>query len=203
MYQQQQYHHGGYPPPQQPQQYGGAPQYGAAAPQWGSDPEILKIKQSFAAADLSRAGFLTLPQLSKTPICGVKFPLKACQLLAKTFDTNGSGKIEMDEFVQIVQFIKQMKMAFDVYDTNKSGTLSKEEVKCALQQGGFPLQPSVVYMLFVKICGGLEKQMKIEDFIVMCAFLGVMRSKFNEADTDRDGWAYMCLEQLVNYAAFT
>ena len=80
-------------------------------------------------------------------------------------DTNGDGKIDVTEFTKLVELLSArdcsidpaLLKAFELFDTDRDGLVSKEEVRSTLQASGKDLSDSEL-----EIC-------------------------FNEADTNKDG----------------
>ena len=80
-------------------------------------------------------------------------------------DTNGDGKIDVTEFTKLVELLRDrdysidpaLLKAFELFDTDRDGLVSKEEVRSTLQASGKDLSDSE------------------------------LESCFNEADTNKDG----------------
>ena len=84
------------------------------------------------------------------------------QNLFKKANTNRDGKIDVAEFTKLVELIRAMDCstllkAFELFDTDRDGLVSKEEVRSTLRASGKDLSDSEL-----EIC-------------------------FNEADTNKDG----------------
>ena len=58
-------------------------------------------------------------------------------MMIKMFDTNLTGKIEINEFGKLFEYIQQWKAMFEGFDKDRNGCLDPGEFTQALQQMGY------------------------------------------------------------------
>jgi len=194
---------GGYP--QQQQGYGSQPAgqkpVNPAAQQYYSQippSEIATLQQSFYQVDTDRSGTITAQELTRLTLGSLKgFTLETAKKLIKVFDTDGSGHVSFYEYASLHRFVITLQQAFAAFDKDRSGTLELHETVQALQQGGFYVGQQTATKVFKRFASA-PSGIKFEDFVLMCAFLGQVRSLFYTADTDRDGWIHLNLEGFMD-----
>ncbi|KAF0982471.1 hypothetical protein FDP41_011401 [Naegleria fowleri] len=194
----QQSQYGGYNPPPQ-QQYG---QYG-----YGSiyQPQIINhpLKPFFDAVDTDRSGKITWIELQKAltqpggEFTGRVFNERCARRLIKMFDKNGNGEIDFEEFVQLHQFLLQMKQGFEFVDKDKSGTLSFQEVSTALMQSGYRIGINVVQKMFNMVDVQRKGFLNFDGYIELCVFVGSIRNAFQPRDIYRNGTAMFTFDQFL------
>jgi len=90
-----------------------------------------------------------------------------------------------------------MHQAFLAYDRDRSGTIEMGEAKLAIQQGGFFLSPQTVTTVYKKFYDPKTKGLSLEQFMCLCAFLGMCRSAFYQLDQGRTGWVHLNMDQFI------
>ena len=55
------------------------------------------------------------------------------------FDQDNTGKIDLNEFNQLWNYLGQWRQIFQQYDADRSGNISQQELGSALQQMGYRL----------------------------------------------------------------
>jgi len=128
---------------------------------------------------------------------GLRFSLETAKLLIKVFDKDRSGEIEFQEYASLHKFIISMHGAFQAYDRDRSGTIDLNEALSAVQQGGFNLSPPTMNAVYRRFCPPNAKGMAMEQFMCMCAFLGMCRSAFYQLDMQHVGYIYLNLDQFI------
>lgn len=113
------------------------------------------------------------------------------------FDRNGNGEIDFDEFVQLHTYILQMKQGFEFVDTDKSGTLSLDEISRALAQSGYRIAPTVLQKVFYSLDTQKKGYLNFDGYIELCVFIGTVRGIFQPRDTMRNGVASFSFDQFL------
>ena len=57
--------------------------------------------------------------------------------MIKMFDRDNTGKIDLNEFGQLWNYLGQWRQVFNRYDVDRSGSISQQELGSALQQMGY------------------------------------------------------------------
>ena len=110
-----------------------------------TDTERQTIKQCFEELDESGDGNLDMEELGllMQRIYGFVPTAKQLQQLMDEIDTDGNGVVDMEEFISAMATVKEVKIAgdifkwrqaFDRYDTDNSGELSREELYQLVQE---------------------------------------------------------------------
>ncbi|XP_053140908.1 calpain-3 isoform X4 [Hemicordylus capensis] len=114
------------------------------------------------------------------------FALESCRSMIALMDTDGSGKINLDEFRHLWEKIKSWQKIFKRYDTDSSGTINSYEMRNAVNDGGFQLNNQLYDIITMRYA---DKNMNIEFDSFICCFVrleGMFRA-FHAFDKDGDG----------------
>ena len=57
--------------------------------------------------------------------------------MIKMFDRDNTGKIDLNEFGHLWNYLGQWRQVFNRYDIDRSGNISQQELGSALQQMGY------------------------------------------------------------------
>ena len=92
-----------------------------------SDEEIQDLRAEFTMMDSDGDGFISVAEFAKA--LGEQ-DIGAVQLLVESLDVNGDGKLDFTELLGMIVKHKSngddaKRLAFDMYDTNKDGTISR------------------------------------------------------------------------------
>ncbi|KIM31290.1 hypothetical protein M408DRAFT_64479, partial [Serendipita vermifera MAFF 305830] len=182
--------------------YGQAPQ----GPPPGADPQLW---QWFNAVDADRSNHITAPELQQALVNGdwSPFDLDTVKLLMAMFDTDRSGTIGFNEFAGLWRYIKDWQDVFRHFDRDRSGTIEGAELKAALSQFGFNLNPQLLQLLERKYVpaqgahGGYGQPPRpggitFDRFVRCCVVVRQLTEAFNRLDTQRSGWIQ------INYDTF-
>ncbi|XP_062973735.1 calpain-3 [Elgaria multicarinata webbii] len=114
------------------------------------------------------------------------FALESCRSMIALMDTDGSGKINLDEFRHLWNKIKSWQKIFKHYDTDHSGTINSYEMRNAVQDAGFHLNNQLYDIITMRYA---DRNMNIEFDSFICCFVrleGMFRA-FHAFDKDGDG----------------
>jgi len=210
---------GGYGAP--PPGGGGYGAYGGSAgfshgghqqgPPQGADPQLW---QWFTAVDVDRSGHISASELQQALVNGdwTPFDLDTVKLLMSMFDQDRSGTIAFSEFTGLWQYIKDWQNVFRHFDKDRSGSIEGEELKSALAQFGYNLNPQLLQLLERKYVLGDNKASTVpttgggygvrtggitfDRFVRCCVVVRTLTEAFNRLDTQRSGWIQ------INYDTF-
>nr|XP_009501780.1 PREDICTED: calpain-3 isoform X4 [Phalacrocorax carbo] len=114
------------------------------------------------------------------------FELESCRSMIALMDTDGSGKINFDEFRHLWNKIKSWQKIFKRYDTDHSGTINSYEMRNAVNDAGFRLNNQLYDIITMRYA---DKNMNIDFDSFICCFvrLDAMFRAFHAFDKDGDG----------------
>ncbi|XP_055990252.1 calpain-3 isoform X3 [Sorex fumeus] len=114
------------------------------------------------------------------------FTLESCRSMIALMDTDGSGRLNLQEFHHLWNKIKAWQKIFKCYDTDHSGTINSYEMRNAVNDAGFHLNSQLYDIITMRYA---DKQMNIDFDSFICCFVrleGMFRA-FNAFDKDGDG----------------
>ncbi|XP_004578204.1 calpain-3 isoform X4 [Ochotona princeps] len=114
------------------------------------------------------------------------FTLESCRSMIALMDTDGSGRLNLQEFHHLWKKIKAWQKIFKCYDTNHSGTINSYEMRNAVNDAGFHLNSQLYDIITMRYA---DKHMNIDFDSFICCFVrleGMFRA-FHAFDKDGDG----------------
>lgn len=134
--------------------------------------EISELKEVFISFDKNGDGRLTKDELLKgmTRITNESKILDGLDELMKTIDTDNNGYIEFEEFLRAsidkdkLLTEKNLKIAFDVFDKDKSGGISANELKLLLGESNVHTKEEVWKNMIKEIDLNGDGQISFEEF---------------------------------------
>ncbi|XP_006831801.1 PREDICTED: calpain-3 isoform X3 [Chrysochloris asiatica] len=114
------------------------------------------------------------------------FTLESCRSMIALMDTDGSGRLNLQEFHHLWKKIKTWQKIFKHYDTDHSGTINSYEMRNAVNDAGFHLNCQLYDIITMRYA---DKYMNIDFDSFICCFVrleGMFRA-FNAFDKDGDG----------------
>ena len=105
-----------------------------------SEEEIKKIKEVFQSIDVDNDGKLSLEEMKKACNRG-DIKIEFNEEIFKQIDTDNSGNIEYTEFISacieknVYLNEEKLKEAFNLFDSDKSGKISRNEIEKVLKMG--------------------------------------------------------------------
>ncbi|XP_005860368.1 PREDICTED: calpain-3 isoform X1 [Myotis brandtii] len=114
------------------------------------------------------------------------FTLESCRSMIALMDTDGSGRLNLQEFHHLWKKIKAWQKIFKRYDTDHSGTINSYEMRNAVNDAGFHLNSQLYDIITMRYA---DKYMNIDFDSFICCFVrleGMFRA-FNAFDKDGDG----------------
>ncbi|XP_003791802.1 calpain-3 isoform X2 [Otolemur garnettii] len=114
------------------------------------------------------------------------FTLESCRSMIALMDTDGSGRLNLQEFHHLWNKIKAWQKIFKHYDTDQSGTINSYEMRNAVNDAGFHLNSQLYDIITMRYA---DKHMNIDFDSFICCFIrleGMFRA-FNAFDKDGDG----------------
>jgi len=214
-----------------PAPYSGAPMAGAA-PGYGGTPytvrsfaqgylsnmpraDQLSWEQKFQISDKDRSGFLTLTEVEDMIIgnANTVFSQETAKSLLKLFDADGGGRIEMNEFCAMNQFVSQMHAAFQAEDRDRSRKLAVNEVAAALARENLNFDLPTVHRIVEKFAyvssyrsrasmgQPNSPSINFEEFVRLSATVATAKIAFMRRDSGNTGRVSMTLVEFIGLVA--
>ncbi|TPP58302.1 Programmed cell death protein 6 [Fasciola gigantica] len=158
----------------------------------------------FRGADTDRSGQIDHRELQRALSNGVGTPFNenTVRLMMSMFDRDYSGTIELNEFVQLVDYVQQWRACFQRFDRDNSGTIDARELQTALRSFGYSLSSNFIHLMVNRFDRTHRGVVAFDDFIHMCVSLQQLTNAFRPYDIRGNGWAQMNFEQFLT-AAFS
>ncbi|XP_037304775.1 calpain-3b isoform X1 [Pungitius pungitius] len=114
------------------------------------------------------------------------FSLETCRSMIALMDTDGTGKLNLQEFKHLWNKIKEWQRIFKRYDEDKSGSISSFEMRNAVNDAGFHLNKQLYDIIAMRYA---DEHLNIDFDSYICCFVRVegMFRAFNAFDKDGDG----------------
>ncbi len=168
------------------------PKVEAAARMKTLDPDG-SMQAAFKKYDVDKSGFLDYSEVRKA-LETVKLSMDgpASKGLLKKYDKDGSGKMELDEFVELVFALRainldladadaELKATFNKFDRNKSGKLDHKELRKALEAVGLTMDGPQAQGLLAKYDEDGSGLMELDEFKQLCMALKSVNLNLDEA----------------------
>ncbi|XP_070705521.1 calpain-3b isoform X2 [Pempheris klunzingeri] len=114
------------------------------------------------------------------------FSLETCRSMIALMDTDGTGKLNLQEFKHLWKKIKEWQLIFKRYDKDKSCSISSFEMRNAVNDAGFHLNKQLYDIIAMRYA---DEHLNIDFDSFICCFVrleGMFRA-FNAFDKDGDG----------------
>ncbi|XP_078515755.1 calpain-3 [Lissotriton helveticus] len=115
-----------------------------------------------------------------------EFTLDSCRSMIALMDTDGTGKLNLEEFQHLWKKLKHWQKIFARYDADRSGTINSYEMRNAVNEGGFHLNNQLYDIITMRYA---DRHMNIDFDSFICCFMrleGMFRA-FHAFDKDGDG----------------
>ncbi|KAL3979634.1 cAMP-specific phosphodiesterase 4 [Sarotherodon galilaeus] len=114
------------------------------------------------------------------------FSLETCRSMIALMDTDGTGKLNLQEFKHLWKKIKDWQVIFKRYDKDKNWSISSFEMRNAVNDAGFQLNRQLYDIIAMRYA---DERLNIDFDSYICCFVrleGMFRA-FNAFDKDGDG----------------
>uniref|UniRef100_A0A3Q3KQQ7 Calpain-3 n=1 Tax=Monopterus albus TaxID=43700 RepID=A0A3Q3KQQ7_MONAL len=114
------------------------------------------------------------------------FSLETCRSIIALMDTDGSGKLNLQEFKHLWRKIKEWQLIFKRFNKDKSSSISSFEMRNAVSDAGFQLNKQLYDIIAMRYA---DEHLNIDFDSYICCLVrleGMFRA-FNAFDKDGDG----------------
>ncbi|KAM6915439.1 calpain-3b [Xenentodon cancila] len=114
------------------------------------------------------------------------FSLETCRSMIALMDTDGTGKLNLQEFKHLWNKIKQWQLIFKRYDKDKVCSISSFQMRNAVNDAGFHLNRQLYDIIAMRYA---DERLNVDFDSYICCFVrleGMFRA-FNAFDKDGDG----------------
>ena len=140
--------------------------------------QYIRIYQWFMSVDKDRSGTLELNELMAGQFPGgIRMSPQTALRMMRIFDTDFNGSVSFYEFMAMYKFMEVCYNLFVQNDKDRSGTMEPNEIKPALAQLGFNVNPrsaTVIHRIFAS--GG---RCDMNCWIALCAFCAQVRTTYS------------------------
>uniref|UniRef100_A0A671VSU1 Calpain-3 n=1 Tax=Sparus aurata TaxID=8175 RepID=A0A671VSU1_SPAAU len=146
---------------------------------------IVKPKHQTAATQQIASRDLC-PAILTSEIKAEGFSLETCRSMIALMDTDGTGKLNLQEFKHLWRKIKAWQLIFKRYDKDKTCSISSFEMRNAVNDAGFHLNNQLYDIIAMRYA---DEHLNINFDSYICCFVrleGMFRA-FNAFDKDGDG----------------
>ncbi|XP_071523076.1 uncharacterized protein [Panulirus ornatus] len=130
------------------------------------------------------------------------FSKDICRSMIAMMDVDRSGKLGLQEFLQLWTDIRVWKNSFRLYDKDNSGHLCSFELRQALNSAGYRLNNHICNALMLRY-GDQEGRISFDDFIMCSVKLKTMMETFQERDPEKTAKATFTLEEWIENTMYS
>ncbi len=156
----------------------------------------------FSAMDRDGSGSVSVEELQFGLSAQGRLPFsrKTCQLLVNLYDEDRNGMVHEREFITLWGFIEQWRSVFNAQDSDKSGRITKAELRTAITSVGYRFSDAFFDKLFRAYDQDKKGNLGFDMFVQLFCELHMLTEAFKEHDTQRNGTAVFQYEQFLDAA---
>ncbi|CAL4195109.1 unnamed protein product [Meganyctiphanes norvegica] len=140
----------------------------------------------FRKYDKNKSGDIDVKELQMALSNGrwTPFNPETVKLMIEMFDSNANGMITRKDFGSLWNYISSWYDCFKAFDTDKSGNISKDELKAALDTLGHKFPESCYDFLMVKFDRSKDGAIYFDDFIHCNIMLHITKHELQKHPED-------------------
>ncbi|NWX82463.1 SORCN protein, partial [Nothoprocta ornata] len=126
--------------------------------------------------------------LTQSGIAGAykPFNLETCRLMISMLDKDRSGSMGFTEFKELWAVINGWMQHFMTFDSDRSGSVDRQELEKALTSMGFRLSPAAVTAIARRY--STHGRIAFDDYIACCVKLRALTDCFRMRDVSQQGF---------------
>ena len=174
----------------------GSPAAPAASPPQQLQPNV---KQLFLAVDTDQSGQIDATELQLALSSGGyhQFARRTATLLIRMYDNSRTGTISLPDFQRLWAALTQWRASFDMFDTDRSGSIDVGELATALGACGYKLSTPVVQLMMRQHDADGSGTISFDEYIQLNVELSICTSAFSKRDTQRIGRITLSYEDFI------
>ncbi|OCT65147.1 calpain small subunit 1 [Xenopus laevis] len=130
------------------------------------------------------------------------FSVDSCRSMVAVMDSDSTGKLGFEEFKYLWDNIKKWQGVYKRYDTDRSGTIGRNELPGAFSSAGFQLNGQL-YEMIVRRYSDENGEMDFDNYICCLVRLDAMFRAFKTLDKDGDGQIKVTIEEWLQLTMYS
>ncbi|KAH9366819.1 hypothetical protein HPB48_015861 [Haemaphysalis longicornis] len=161
--------------------------------------DINYLRSLFQNVDKNRSGAINALELQGALSNGTwkPFNLETVNVMIRMFDRQGRGSVSFDEFTSLWNYLTTWLNCFQSFDTDRSGSIDRQELSNALVRFGYRLGQPTVDVILMKYDRDRKGSINFDDFMLCCLGLQSLTDVFRRYDTDRDGLINIQYDEFI------
>uniref|UniRef100_A0A8B9EHI8 Sorcin n=1 Tax=Anser cygnoides TaxID=8845 RepID=A0A8B9EHI8_ANSCY len=123
------------------------------------------------------------------------FNVETCRLMISMLDRDMSGTLGFNEFKELWAVVNGWKQHFVSFDSDRSGTVDREELEKALTNMGFRLSPQAVTAITRRY--STRGKITFDDYIACCVKLRALTECFRRRDVSQQGFVNFQYDDFI------
>jgi len=162
------------------------------------EEEETQLQEWFLSVDTDESGKISAKELRGALMNGdwTPFDMETVKMLMTIYDTERSGCLEYEEFVNLCKYIKHWQVVFDDFDKDTSGAIDNSELENAMLRLGYKLGPKALSLLQTKYAvepknstsAGENPVLTFDRFLRCCVAVKTFSQTFESLDTAHEGY---------------
>jgi len=164
--------------------------------------EMAQLANWFNTVDRDKSGTIEDVELQEVRFDNLPIGIEVARKLIQVFDRDKNGTIDFVEYASMHKFIAQMRQAFLLADTDRSGRIEAREIFNALTRAGFSfLSMGTINELLHKFDRS-QRGLDWREFLLMVSHIANVHTVFQWNDTGQRGSVTLNEDQLVHISAY-
>ncbi|KAM4687151.1 calpain small subunit 1 [Rhinophrynus dorsalis] len=130
------------------------------------------------------------------------FSIDSCRSMVAVMDSDSTGKLGFDEFKYLWNNIKKWQGVYKRFDTDRSGTIGRNELPGAFHAAGFQLNGQL-YQMIIRRYSDEKGDMDFDNYICCLVRLDAMFRAFQALDRDGDGQIKVTIQEWLQLTMYS
>ncbi|OCT68135.1 calpain small subunit 1 [Xenopus laevis] len=130
------------------------------------------------------------------------FSVDSCRSMVAVMDSDSTGKLGFEEFKYLWDNVKKWQGVYKRYDTDRSGTIGRNELAGAFTAAGFQLNGQL-YDMIIRRYSDEKGDMDFDNYICCLVRLDAMFRAFKTLDKDGDGQIKVTIQEWLQLTMYS